>query len=116
MEQETKITGNTPGDSKFWHILMFILGVGLSLFTLLDYGLGLTAAIPKRATVLAFCLAMVLIKPLKEGAHRKVSWVVGVILAILGVGSCIYASVFWWDMAMRPTLPNTADISGHSLE
>lgn len=110
MEQSLKEKGTVDsGVSSLSNKVMFVLGLGLAVFILLDYGFSFTSALPKRAYVLAFCLAMVFIKKPKqeETAQGKA---LRMLLTVLGVASCLYAAIFWWDMALRPTLPTTADI------
>lgn len=110
MEQSLKEKGTVDGGvSNLSNKVMFVLGLGLAVFILLDYGFSFTSALPKRAYVLAFCLAMVFLKKPKqeETAQGKA---LRMLLTVLGVAGCLYAAIFWWDMALRPTLPTTADI------
>jgi len=91
--------------------VLFLLGLGLAGFILLDYGFSFTATLPKRAYTLAFCLVMVLIQPSKKNPNESTaSKILRVVLAVLGSAGCLYAAIFWWDMALRPTLPTMPDI------
>lgn len=90
--------------------LVFLLGLGLAVFILLDYGFNLVEALPKRAITLAFCLAIIFIQaPKKKLNDSSGSQAFRIILTVLGVAGSLYAAIFWWDMALRPTIPTIAD-------
>ncbi len=90
--------------------ITFISGLILSLYILLDYAFSFSPALPKRALVLAFCLAIVFLDPKKKKDNESsIGKIAHIILAVLGVASCLYAAIFWWDMSMRPANPNLAD-------
>lgn len=91
------------------NIVTFVSGLVMSLYILFDYAFSFSPALPKRALVLALCLIVVFLAPLKKKTESKAGKAVRIALAILGVASCLYAAVYWWDMSMRPANPNLAD-------
>lgn len=111
MEQEERAKRKEAGFlTRLSNNIGFLAGLGLAVFILLDYGFGFSAALPKRAIALAFCIAMVFMqKPKKERKESMPGKAFRFVIGMAGVAACIYAAVYWWDMALRPTLPTIAD-------
>jgi TRAP transporter 4TM/12TM fusion protein len=86
---------------------------GLTLSSLIIYGIweGTLPALPKRSIALGLCLIIVFLgePTTAEGKRTRLNRTIAIFLAALSGLACLYAALFWWDMANRPTMPNRYD-------
>lgn len=96
----------------FWGLVISILAISLSAFTLYTAGFGVLPAKIQRATHLAFVLPLIfLLYPLtKSGLKSKKVPVWDILLAIIGSGCFIYHVVNYMPLIERAGMANGMDI------